>query len=335
MNKHYKVTVVLLALLSIAFFSASASTPAPRVVFIGDWVTYSWDAAFAANPNWINQGTPGQGLLGNGNSADTLARFQSDVVILHPAIVHIMIGSSDADEDDDAMYRLTFSNFLSNLDSMVKEARAANIQVILGIEPQNLAFGGPIEPINSILANYGAANKIPVINYGDALCGCVGATGAISVGYDFASQNALMVPATDQIGTALIPSATGYALMTQMAEAAINTIHATVERGYLQNIQQANDNEDNGPTFNVDTVNVGAVVQFTPRALYSNGSVQPILNSNFAGSSGTWTSSNPLVMYVSQKGLAWSLSTGKAIITYTSPTGIRFSEWVMNISSGD
>jgi lysophospholipase L1-like esterase len=335
MNRHYKVTVVLLALLSTAFFSASASTPAPRVVFIGDWVTYSWDGAFAANPNWINQGTPGQGLLGNGNSADTLARFQADVVDLHPAIVHIMIGSSDADEDDDAMYRLTFANFRSNLDSMVKEARAANIQVILGIEPQNLAFGGPIEPINSIVANYGAANKILVINYGDALCGCVGSTGAISVGYDFASQNALMVPATDQIASELIPSATGYALMTQMAEAAINTIHATVERGYLQNIEQANDNEDNGPTSNVDSVNVGAVVQFTPQALYRNGSVQPILNSNFAGSSGTWTSSNPLVMYVSQKGLAWSLSPGKAIITYTSPTGIRFSEWGMNITSGD
>ena len=102
MNRHYKVTVVLLALLFSAFFSASAATPAPRVVFIGDWVTYSWGGAFAANPNWINQGTPGQGLLGNGNSADTLARFQSDVVNLHPAVVHIMIGSSDADEDDDA-----------------------------------------------------------------------------------------------------------------------------------------------------------------------------------------------------------------------------------------
>ena len=335
MNRHYKVTVVLLALLFSAFFSASAATPAPRVVFIGDWVTYSWDGVFAANPNWINQGTPGQGLLGNGNSAETLARFQADVVNLHPAIVHIMIGSSDADEDDDAMYRLTFSNFLSNLDSMVKEARAANIQVILGIEPQNLAFGGPIEPLNSIISSYGAAHKIPVVNYADALCGCIGSTGAISVGYDFASQNALLVPATDQIGSALIPSATGYALMTQMAEAAINTIHATVERGYLQNIQQANDNENNGPTSNVNTVNVGAVVQFTPQALYSNGSVHPILNSNFAGSSGTWISSNPLVMYVSQKGLAWSLSPGKAIITYASPTGIRFSEWVMIISSGD
>jgi hypothetical protein len=334
MTRHDKVTVLFLTLFFSAFFSASAATPSPKVVFIGDWVTYSWAGAFSATPTWINQGAPGQGLLGNGNSSDTLARFQADVVNLHPAIVHIMIGSSDADEDDDAMYRLTFSNFLSNLDAMVKEAKAANIQVILGIEPQNFAFGGPVGPINSIIASYGRTNKIPVINYGDALCACVGSTGATSVGYDFASQNPLMVPATDQIGNALIPSATGYALMTQMAETAISTMNVTVERGYLQNIQQANDNEDNAPTPNVNTVNVGAVIQFTPQALYSNGSVHPMLNSNFAGSSGTWTTSNPLVMYVNQKGLAWSLSPGKAIITYTSPTGVRFNDWVMSINSG-
>jgi len=143
-----------------------------------------------------------------------------------------------------------------------------------------------------------------------------------------------MVPATDQIGNTLIPSATGYALMTQMAETAISTMNVSVERGYLQNIQQANDNEDNAPTPNVNTVNVGAVIQFTPQALYSNGSVHPMLNSNFAGSSGAWTTSNPLVMYVNQKGLAWSLSPGKAIITYTSPTGVRFNDWVMSINSG-
>src|ERR1700733_15301938 len=103
-----------------------------------------------------------------------------------------------------------------------------------------------------------------------------------------------MVPATDQIGSALIPIATGYALMTQMAEAAINTIHATVARGYLQNIQQANANENNGPTFILKTVNVVAVIHFMPQALYSNGSVHALLNSNFAGSSGPWASSNPL-----------------------------------------
>jgi hypothetical protein len=31
-------------------------TPAPTVVFVGDYVTAEWASAFAANPNWINKG---------------------------------------------------------------------------------------------------------------------------------------------------------------------------------------------------------------------------------------------------------------------------------------
>ena len=56
-------------------------------------------------------------------------------------------------------------------------------------------------------------------------------------------------------------------------------------------------------------------------------------NDNFAGSSGTWASSNPLVMYVNQRGLTWSLSPGAANITYTSPAGVKFSEWTMHVVS--
>jgi uncharacterized protein YjdB len=60
-----------------------------------------------------------------------------------------------------------------------------------------------------------------------------------------------------------------------------------------------------------------------------------MLNSNYAGATGTWASSNPLVMYVSQSGLAWALTAGTANITYTSPTGVKFSEWTMYVSDGN
>jgi hypothetical protein len=40
----------------------------PKVVFIGDWVPYNWASAFAANPNWVNQGTPWAGVFGSGDS---------------------------------------------------------------------------------------------------------------------------------------------------------------------------------------------------------------------------------------------------------------------------
>jgi hypothetical protein len=67
--------------------------------------------------------------------------------------------------------------------------------------------------------------------------------------------------------------------------------------------------------------------------VYSDGSQHPLLNSTINGSSGTWTSSNPLVMYVSQTRLAWANSPGTAIIRYTSPGGVNFSEWIMNVNA--
>jgi hypothetical protein len=45
-------------------------------------------------------------------------------------------------------------------------------------------------------------------------------------------------------------------------------------------------------------------------------------------------SSNPLVMYVNQAGLSWATSPGTAIIRYTSPSGVHFSEWIMYVKPG-
>jgi hypothetical protein len=38
-------------------------------------------------------------------------------------------------------------------------------------------------------------------------------------------------------------------------------------------------------------------------------------------------------MYVSQTGVAWTLSPGTAAITYTSPAGVKFNEWIMYIGT--
>ncbi len=328
MNKHYKATLACF-LLSV-FASATAATAPPKVVFIGDWATYSWAGAFAANPNWINEGTPGVGLLGQGNSSETLSRFQSDVVNLHPSIVHIMIGSSDADEDDDANFQLTLPYFLNNLDAMVKQAKAANIQVVLGIEPSTLSFDSSIlEQLNSVIASYGATNDIPVINYEGALCGYVCSGDGTAVGYSWTGESSLLATSAENGG--LIPSAIGYSVMTQMAEATINTLNLTLKGGWLQNVQQFNGNEDSGPTPDVNTVQPGAVVQFTPTGLYSDGSQQVLLNTNLQGSNGTWTSSDPLVMNVNQSGMTWAISQGTATIRYLPPSGIKFSEWIMYV----
>ena len=263
MPKHYKA--ILACLLLSAFASTSAATTPPKIVFIGDWVTYSWTGAFGANKNWIDEGTPGVGLAGKGDSGGTLARFQSDVVNLHPAMVHIMIGSSDADEDHDANFQLTLPYFLANLEAMVKEAKAANIKVILGIEPSSLSFENSIlEQLNSVIASYGAANHIPVINYEGALCGYECSGSGTAAGYGWTSKSSLLMTSAENGG--LIPSAIGYSVMTQMAEATMSTLNLTIKEGWLQNVQQSNGNEDSGPTPDVNTVQPGAVLQFTPTA---------------------------------------------------------------------
>lgn len=344
MKNLYKATIATLFLFLSALVPAIAATTPPKVVFLGDWVTYYWSSGFAANPNWINQGI--QGVYA-GNSSAALAAFQADVVSLHPAIVHIMLGADDASTATDEGYQQAVPNFLNNIVAMVKEAKAANIQVILGLESPYFGYDGQLlDLMNSAVASYGAANQIPVINYGDALCACVSSVnvGAFNLsppggdfGYPVSGVGPLIVPTPStypalSVGSYVVPSAAGYSVMTQMAETAVNTFNLTLKGGWLSDIQQQNNNEGiNAPTPNVNSVYPGAVLQFTPIGLYSDGSQQPLANSNFQGSSGTWTSSNPLVMYVSQTGQTWALSPGTAIIHYVTPSGVNFSEWIMYV----
>jgi hypothetical protein len=216
---------------------------------------------------------------------------------------------------------------------MVSMAKAANIKVILGIESWQWATATPPYPqqLNSIVAAYGAQNKIPVVDYGDALCQCVSSTGG-----SFSSVPPGPYMAQEVLG--FVPNVAGYALMTQMAQVAIlNTLGQTPGGGYLQNTEQSNQSLDVGAPSsplltNVNTVGPGFVVQFTPYGWYNNGLVEPFVNSNYVGSTGTWASSNPLVMNVSQTGLAWALTAGTANITYVSPTGVRFNEWTMTVT---
>jgi hypothetical protein len=153
------------------------------------------------------------------------------------------------------------------------------------------------------------------------------------------TQSGLMVPSVNTQDAPdafpLIPSPASYSLMTQMAEAAINTLNLTLKSGWLQDVELPNANLGVGPAAvpNVNTVGTANLVQFTPIGVYSDGSQHPLLNSTINGSSGTWTSSNPVVMSVSQKGLAWALSPGTTTIRYTSPTGVSFSEWIMYITA--
>jgi hypothetical protein len=229
-----------------------------------------------------------------------------------------------------------FPSFLSNLDAMVKEAKAANIKVILGTTPP-ISTNASLytTQINAAIAGYGAANNIPVIDYADALCGCVSLTSGIYSTGNFPvtplmMQSAAVIPYPFPYG--LLPSTAGYALMTQMAESVINTVNLKLVSGWLSDVALP-DAEISGGQINVNTVSPPGAIQFTPIGYYSDGSQHPLTNTNMQDSTGTWTSSNPTVMYVNQNGLAWALSSGTTIIRYTSPTGVAFSEWIMYVTA--
>jgi hypothetical protein len=355
MTKHYKLPLAALALLLSAFASATVvnaqlapnyvppphpnETPAPKVVFVGDYVTAQWASAFAANPNWVNQGNPEGICCFSVPTIDMAA-----VIALHPAAVHIMIGQADAAAIHSDDYNDYLIGIGYELNGLVQQAKAANITVILGIEPYVLTNGQSPQQLNAVIAGYGAVNNIPVINYGDALCACVG---SVSSAPGFASGDVFSLygggPYFELAPAGTFPNfpfpeeivtPTGYNLMTRLAESVINTMNLKLEAGWLSNVGRADLNDEGAAPvlINVNTVSPQAVLQFIPIGYYSDGSQHAVINTNFQGAGGTWTSSNPFVMYVNQAGLAWALSQGTATIKYTPPNGAPFASWVMNVN---
>jgi GDSL-like Lipase/Acylhydrolase family len=320
---------VLIALFGLSFaVSASASgAKPPKVVFIGDAITYNWGSAFAANPNWFNRGSAGPP---NQNQAYQIeARFQSSVVALHPAIVHILAGTEDIALADDATYATTVQSVQTSIMAMVTQAQNANIQVVLGTIPPLLATdSGSTVPVfqpiltlevNAWIESYGQANNIPVVNYHDALCLCVGST-------ESAQSSSSLFTAS---GT--IPSAAGYDTMTALAEAAIATLGLPLNYGYLGNV--ASPFQQPSPETNATTVPQGTSVQFTAYGVFGHSVPSTMLNTDFSGLNGTWTSSNPSVMYIGYNGAAFAVSPGTTTITYTSPQGIKFTPWTMTVQA--
>jgi lysophospholipase L1-like esterase len=100
------------------------------VVFIGDSVTQIWgnQAAFQANKKWIDKGIAGQ------TSGAIAARFESDVIFLHPGTVHIIAGTNDV-YPGWVLCKGGNRNTCSNMQSMVETAKHYGIRVVIGTIP--------------------------------------------------------------------------------------------------------------------------------------------------------------------------------------------------------
>jgi hypothetical protein len=333
-----KLCVLACLLISLA---ATAQT-APKVVFVGELFTPEWQTApqFTANKNWIGAGLPTP--VPYDDSTVVLQDFQANVINQHPAFVHIMTGFGDIAEikDSTPLPMVLQQQWEEDVTSMVAMAQKANIKVILGnlpaSAPPEIRMDG-VRVMNAWLDQFGRAKNIPVVNYHDALCQCVGST----LAYD------TFTPAYGTIsypdfpgGTQMTPTAAGLALITQMAQTAIATYGLTIKSGNLSDVLIPDFNTnftDDGtePTINVNTVVTSSLILFTPQAKWSDGVVRPMLSQNFDGMQGIWISSNPAVMYVNQQGQALAYGPGKATISFKSASGVPFSPWVMTVYAGN
>jgi lysophospholipase L1-like esterase len=317
-----KLVCLWLAVATAVTTTASTQkAPAQKVVFLGDAATHNWglpanSSAFQANPKWINKG-----LAGRQTSTELLARFATDVVAQRPAIVHILAGAVDISLVDTANRPFLIQVFQTNLVAMVAEASHANIKVILGTIPPQLITESVQQPqtslvfepdliqsLNAWIEAFGAENGIPVINYHDVLCSCVGSTNPGPSGY---------YPLMASDGAS--PSPAGYAAITPLAAMAIATLNLSMRSGYVSNPDHAT------------TMVQGDSLLFTAYGVFSDGIPRPLLNTNFAGSAGNWASNNPTVLYVGYNGEAYAYAPGEATITFTSLSGIPFSQAVVTV----
>ena len=176
----------------------------PRAVFIGDSITENW---LAADPDFFAYGSLSRGISGQ-TSPQVLVRFYQDVVALHPAVVHIMVGTNDIAGNTGPTSPVAYQNAVR---AMVDLAKANRIVVILGSIPPSIQFGwqpavrpGPwIAQLNLWLKEYAREQHLVFADYHAALAGPAGELPA-----EFGPDG-------------VHPNAAGYAVMRGVAQRAL------------------------------------------------------------------------------------------------------------------
>jgi lysophospholipase L1-like esterase len=187
----------------------------PTVVFTGDSITINWDASWAGQQatftqnSWLDLGVTGI------TSGQIAALFDPFVLDLEPKVVHIVAGTNDVYPG------WQLSDTTTQIEAMVKKARAHHIAVVLGTIPPwgpgalpERADPSPqrfqrIDQLNQWIIQFGAQQGIQVVDYHSLLA---------------AANGENYVPALTVDG--VHPSAAGYAVMTPHTEQAVQAAMA-------------------------------------------------------------------------------------------------------------
>jgi lysophospholipase L1-like esterase len=183
-----------------------------RVVFMGDSITDSWQlprfGGFFPGKPYVDRGISGQ------TTPQMLLRFRPDVIALAPRVVVILAGTNDIAGNTGPM---TDEQIQGNLASMAELARANGIRVVFSsILPVSQSHVRPnevpqttrrpmarITALNAWMKSYAAANGHVYLDYVPAMADAAGLLRA-----ELSEDD-------------LHPNAAGYAIMSPLAEAAI------------------------------------------------------------------------------------------------------------------
>lgn len=207
LQKAAAVVCTLLATISCCGCGARFIPSSNEVVFIGASITARW-ASYAnfESYGWIDKGISGQ------TSVQVAARFQTDVIALRPAAVHILVGSNDLTSTWDP--QTTWNAY----DSMIRAARSAGISVYMGtippwgdgpaarrIDPDYAARNQRVQMVNAWIKSQ---RNVRAIDYYSILVG----------------NNSLYKPALTDDG--IHPNGAGYALMTPLALQSLTSVRS-------------------------------------------------------------------------------------------------------------
>jgi Lysophospholipase L1 and related esterases len=190
--------------------NAQLAPPAPgqaRVVFYGDSITDAWGRAkgttFFPGKSYLNRGISGQ------TTAQMLLRFRQDVIDLQPAAVLILAGTNDIAGNTGLA---TLPMIEDNFRSMTELAQTHHVRVILAsVLPvsdypwhRGLQPAGKVRALNAWLKQYAASSGATYLDYYGALANAQG-------GMD-----------TRLASDGVHPTPAGYAVMTPLAQQAID-----------------------------------------------------------------------------------------------------------------
>lgn len=144
---------------------------APTAVLMGNSITDSWATMhpeFFAENNLIGRGISGQ------VTTQMLARFQADVVALHPRKVVILAGANDLAQNKGY---ISHEHIMQNIQSMCELAKQHKIRPVLcSCLPAASFFWRPelnaaedIVRLNEMIKAYAKSNRIKYIDYYSAL----------------------------------------------------------------------------------------------------------------------------------------------------------------------